>query len=164
MPQTAKVKQTAARGLRRQPILLLAGPLSALVILLLPPPVEMPPEAWRLVAMASWMVAWWLSEVVHIAVTALLPILLMPLLEIASLAEVTANYGHPLIFLFLGGFLLAIAMQGVGLHRRVALVIVARVGSSPARIVLGFMLATAFLSMWISNTASTIRCMPWAFR
>ncbi len=137
-------------------IALASGPLLLLAVLLLPPPAEMPPEAWRLVAMAAWMVAWWLSEVVHIAVTALLPILLMPLLEIAPIAEVTPNYGHPLIFLFLGGFVLALAMQRVGLHRRVALAVVARVGSSPGRIVLGFMIATAFLSMWISNTASTI--------
>ncbi len=135
---------------------LLAGPALALLVLLLPPPADMPSEAWRLVAMAIWMVVWWLSEVVDIAVTALLPIVLMPSLEIAPIRDVTENYGHPLIFLFLGGFLLAIAMQSVGLHRRIALSIVLRVGSSPARIVLGFMLATAFLSMWISNTATTI--------
>lgn len=146
----------SSRRSARTAIALLAGPLLALLVLLLPPPQDMPQEAWRLVALAVWMVVWWLSEAVDIAVTALLPIILMPLLGIAPIREVTENYGHPLIFLFLGGFLLAIAMQNVGLHRRVALAIVAKVGSSPARIVLGFMLATAFLSMWISNTASTI--------
>lgn len=154
--QTSKAVAPARWLLPRSSIALVAGPLFMAVLLLLPPPQDMPPEAWRLVAMAGWMVIWWLSEVVHVAVTALLPIVLMPLLEISPIRDVTENYGHPLIFLFLGGFLLAIAMQSAGLHRRVALAIVAKVGSSPARIVLGFMLATAFLSMWISNTASTI--------
>ncbi len=151
----SKEGESSAVSLRRL-LSLIAGPLACLVILLLPQPADMPAEAWRLVALAAWMVTWWLSEVVHIAVTALLPILLLPLLGISPIAAVTANYGHPLIFLFLGGFLLAIAMQSVGLHRRVALAIVARVGTGPAGIVLSFMLATGFLSMWISNTASTI--------
>lgn len=132
------------------------GPLVAAIILLTTAPAGMPPEAWRLVALASWMVIWWLSEAVPIPATALLPIVLMPLFDIDKIKPVAANYGHPLIFLFLGGFLLAAAMQHVGLHRRIALQIVSRVGSSPSRIILGFMLATAFLSMWISNTATTI--------
>ncbi len=157
MPEEPSNAETLLAGLSSRSLLaLVAGPLLMLLVLLLPAPKEMPVEAWRLVALAVWMVVWWLSEVVDIAVTALLPIVLMPLLGISPIGEVTRNYGHPLIFLFLGGFLLAIAMQSVGLHRRVALAIVAKVGSSPARIVLGFMIATAFLSMWISNTASTI--------
>ncbi|MBR9868871.1 MAG: DASS family sodium-coupled anion symporter [Oceanospirillales bacterium] len=135
---------------------LLGGPVVATFILLTTAPAGMPPEAWRLVAMASWMVIWWLSEAVAIPATALLPIVLMPLFQIDKIKPVAANYAHPLIFLFLGGFLLAAAMQHVGLHRRIALQIVSRVGTSPSRIILGFMLATAFLSMWISNTATTI--------
>ena len=116
----------------------------------------MPPEAWRLVAMAVWMVVWWLTEAIPIPATALLPIILMPLFGIDGMREVTANYANPLIYLFLGGFLLAAGMQRVGLHRRIALQIVSRVGTSPDRIILGFMLATGFLSMWISNTATAI--------
>ncbi len=135
---------------------LLGGPIAALLILLSPAPEAMPLEAWRLVAMATWMVIWWLTEAIPIPATALLPIVLMPLLEIDKISPVAANYAHPLIYLFLGGFLLAAAMQHVGLHRRIALQIVSRVGTSPSRIILGFMLATAFLSMWISNTATTI--------
>ncbi|WP_299199702.1 DASS family sodium-coupled anion symporter [uncultured Amphritea sp.] len=135
---------------------LLGGPVAAALILMISAPAGMPPEAWRLVAMATWMVIWWLTEAVPIPATALLPIVLMPLFEIDKIKPVAANYGHPLIFLFLGGFLLAAAMQHVGLHRRIALQIVSRVGTSPSRIILGFMLATAFLSMWISNTATTI--------
>nr|WP_246480355.1 DASS family sodium-coupled anion symporter [Motiliproteus sediminis] len=135
---------------------LVGGPLVAALLLLAPAPADMPLAAWHLVAMASWMVIWWLSEAVPIPATALLPIIVMPLLSIDKIKPVAANYAHPLIFLFLGGFLLAAAMQRVGLHRRIALQIVTRIGTSPSRIILGFMLATAFLSMWISNTATTI--------
>lgn len=135
---------------------LIAGPLVALLILLSSAPAGMPEGAWHLVAMASWMVIWWLTEAIPIPATALLPLVFMPLLDIEKIKPVAASYAHPLIFLFLGGFLLAAAMQKVGLHRRIALQIVRWVGSSPSRIILGFMLATAFLSMWISNTATTI--------
>ena len=135
---------------------LLIGPVAALAILMLPAPEAMPAPAWRMVAVALWMVIWWLSEAVPIPATALLPLVLMPVLGVQGMAATAAKYAHPLIFLFLGGFLLAAGMQRVGLHRRLALRIVALVGTSPSRIVLGFMLATAFLSMWISNTATTI--------
>ena len=102
------------------------------------------------------MVFWWLGEAVPIPATALLPIPMMPIFGIADMTSVGANYGHPLIFLFMGGFLLAAAMQRWGLHRRVALKIISVVGTRPGQIVLGFMIATAFLSMWISNTATTV--------
>ena len=135
---------------------LVAGPTVAALMLLSAAPEGMSVPAWRLVAMAAWMVIWWLTEAIPIPATALLPIVLMPLLGIDKIRPVAANYGHPLIYLFLGGFLLAAGMQRVGLHRRIALRIVSVVGSSPSRIILGFMIATAFLSMWISNTATTI--------
>ncbi len=140
----------------RRLIALIAGPALALVLLLLPAPADMTSEAWRLVALAVWMVVWWLGEAVPIPATALLPIPMMPLLEIETMTPVAANYAHPLIFLFLGGFVLAAAMQRWGLHRRIALTIVGMIGTSPGGIILGFMAATAFLSMWISNTATTI--------
>ncbi len=135
---------------------LVGGPLAALIVFALPPPQGMPPEAWRLVAMAVWMVIWWLTEAIPIPATALLPMILMPLLGIGEIKPVAANYANPLIYLFLGGFLMAAGMQRVGLHRRIALFIVSRIGTSPDRIILGFMLATGFLSMWISNTATAI--------
>lgn len=135
---------------------LVGGPVLALLILFFPAPESMPLEAWRLVAMTTWMVVWWLTEAVPIPATALLPIVLMPLLGITEIRPTAANYANPLIYLFLGGFLLAAGMQRVGLHRRIALRIVVSIGTSPARIILGFMIATAFLSMWISNTATTI--------
>ncbi len=135
---------------------LIAGPVGAALMLWITPPDGMPPEAWRMLAITLWMVVWWLSEALPIPATALLPLVLMPLLGVQDMSETAASYASPLIFLFLGGFLLAAAMQRVGLHRRIALGIVSLVGASPDRIVLGFMLATAFLSMWISNTATTI--------
>ena len=137
-------------------IALIGGPLLAIVLLFLSAPEGMSPEAWRLVALAVWMVIWWLGEAVPIPATALLPIPMMPLLGIEEMGPVAANYGHTLIFLFLGGFLLAAAMQRWGLHKRIALNIVNIVGTSPSSIIAGFMFATAFLSMWISNTATTI--------
>ncbi len=135
---------------------LILGPLVCAAMVLLPPPGGLPPVAWYVVAITSWMVIWWLSEVIPLPATALIPIPLMPLLGIASPSGVAANYAHPLIFLFLGGFMMAAAMQKSGLHKRIALKIVAVVGTSAPRIIGGFMLATAFLSMWISNTATTI--------
>lgn len=135
---------------------LLLGPLTTLILLLVPAPEAMPPQAWRMVAMSAWIIIWWISEAVSISATALLPLVLMPLLGLQEIKPTAANYAHPLIFLFLGGFMLAAAMQRAGLHRRIALHIVSAVGTTPSRIVFGFMLATAFLSMWISNTATTI--------
>ncbi|MEJ2060674.1 MAG: DASS family sodium-coupled anion symporter [Gammaproteobacteria bacterium] len=127
-----------------------------LVLMLLPAPTDLNPEAWRLVALAAWMVIWWMSEAVPMAVTALLPIPMMPLLGIAGQKSVGASYGDPLIFLFLGGFLIAAAMQRWMLHKRIALRIVKIAGTRPQGIIAGFMLATALLSMWISNTATAV--------
>ncbi|MBR9884329.1 MAG: DASS family sodium-coupled anion symporter [Oceanospirillales bacterium] len=135
---------------------LVVGPLLALVLLFCPAPDGMKVEAWRLVALLAWMVVWWLSEAIPIAATSLLPIPMMPLLGVGGMKGVAASYGHPLIFMFLGGFLLAAAMQRWGLHRRIALRIISVAGTTPSRVIGGFMLATAFLSMWISNTAATI--------
>jgi sodium-dependent dicarboxylate transporter 2/3/5 len=141
---------------RRRLAGLAAGPIVAIAALLLPAPETMPIEAWRMVAITLWMVIWWLSEAIPIPATALLPLVLMPLLAVNDISSTASSYANPLIFLFLGGFLLAAAMQRVGLHRRIAFWIVSVVGTTPDRIVMGFMLATAFLSMWISNTATAI--------
>jgi solute carrier family 13 (sodium-dependent dicarboxylate transporter), member 2/3/5 len=141
---------------RKKLIALWLGPLVMLALLWLPAPTGMKPDAWHLVALAAWMVIWWMSEAVPVAVTALLPIPMMPMLGIAGQKAVAASYGDPLIFLFLGGFLIAAAMQRWGLHRRIALRIVKIAGTGPQGIIAGFMLATAFLSMWISNTATAV--------
>ncbi|MBK5933488.1 sodium-dependent dicarboxylate transporter 2/3/5 [Rhodovulum imhoffii] len=135
---------------------LAAGPALALTTLALPVPEGLAPEGWRMVGLAAWMVVWWLSEAVPLPATALLPLIYIPMFGIDTMRAAAVHFADPLIFLFLGGFMLAAAVQNVGLHRRIALHIVAAVGDTPERIVLGFMLATAFVSMWISNTASSI--------
>ena len=116
--------------------------------------------AWRVVAVASLMAIWWITEAIPIAATALLPVALFPLLNVMSTKATTSSYANDIVFLFLGGFLIAMAMQKWHLHRRIALHIIKVVGVSPSRIILGFMLATAFLSMWISNTATTMMMLP----
>ncbi|MBC2837713.1 DASS family sodium-coupled anion symporter [Robiginitalea sp. SC105] len=114
----------------------------------------------KVIAVAAWMILWWITEAVSISVTALLPLLVFPLLGVMDLADVGANYGSPIIFLFFGGFVLALALEKVNLHKRIALSIIHRTGTSPDRVILGFMIATASLSMWISNTASTVVMLP----
>ena len=117
-------------------------------------------SADTVIAVAIWMLIWWISEAVSISVTALLPLVLFPLFKIMPMAEVGANYGSPIVFLFFGGFVLALALEKVNLHKRIALTIINWTGNSPNRVILGFMLATALMSMWISNTASTVVMLP----
>lgn len=145
---------------KRQRIGLIAGPVLFLAILAMPAPADMSAEALRVSAVALLMAAWWISEALPIPATALLPIVLFPVLGVMKTGEVTASYGHPLIFLFVGGFFIAMAMEKCNLHERIALHVIRWVGTSPARLVLGFMVATAFLSMWISNTATSMMMLP----
>jgi len=119
-----------------------------------------PPSAGRMAAVAVLMATWWITEAVPLAATALLPLVLFPLLGITSTRQVAPEYVNSTIFLFVGGFLIALAMQRWGLHRRIAVAILLAIGGGPSRIVLGFMVASAFLSMWISNTATAIMMVP----
>ena len=112
------------------------------------------------IALAAWMICWWITEAVSISVTALLPLVVFPLFDIMSMNEVGANYGSSIVFLFFGGFVLALALEKVNLHKRIALTIIHKTGTTPNRVILGFMIATAFMSMWISNTASTVVMLP----
>ncbi|MCP5151114.1 MAG: DASS family sodium-coupled anion symporter [Ectothiorhodospiraceae bacterium] len=112
------------------------------------------------VSVAVLMATWWLTEAVPLAVTALLPATLFPVLGIADAAGAAAPYASPIVFLFLGGFVIGLAMEKVGLHRRIALHVLARVGTAPSRLVGGVMLVSAGLSMWISNTATAIMMLP----
>ena len=118
------------------------------------------PEASVVLGLAAWMVSWWITEAVSISVTALLPLILFPLFGVMSMNEVGANYGSSIVFLFFGGFVLALALEKVNLHKRIALTIIHKTGTTPNRVILGFMIATAFMSMWISNTASTVVMLP----
>lgn len=117
-------------------------------------------KAITVIALATWMVCWWITEAVSISVTALLPLIVFPLFDIMSMNEVGANYGSSIVFLFFGGFVLALALEKVNLHKRIALSIIHKTGTTPNRVILGFMIATAFMSMWISNTASTVVMLP----
>lgn len=139
---------------------LILGPVLFLLILNLPELIAGKASANGVIAVAAWMVLWWITEAVSISVTALLPLLLFPILKVMPIADVGANYGSPIIFLFFGGFVLALALEKVNLHKRIALNIIRLTGTSPNRVILGFMIATASLSMWISNTASTVVMLP----
>ncbi len=118
------------------------------------------PDARTVAAIATLMAIWWMTEAIPLAATSLLPIVLIPMLTARTVTESTAPYASSIVFLFLGGFLIAIAMEKWNLHRRVALLTLRRVGIEPKRIVLGMMLATGFLSMWVSNTATTLMMLP----
>lgn len=130
------------------------------VIWFYPAPADLPPAAQRLAAVTAFMAVMWLSQAIPIAATALIPLALFPLLGIQAAADVSQSYIKSSIFLFLGGFVIALGIEKWGLHRRLALHVVRILGTSLKRVVLGFMLATAFLSMWISNTASTLLMLP----
>ncbi len=144
----------------KQTIGLYAGPIVALSILFFADLDPSNPLVTRAAAVAVLMAVWWITEAIPIPATALLPVALFPLLGIMKGKEVAGTYFNSIIFLFIGGFIMALAMQRWNLHRRIALKTMLLIGSSPNRILLGFMAATAFLSMWISNTATTMMMVP----
>ncbi len=144
----------------RRSVLGLAGVLLAAAVWLLLPTVPGRPLVPAMAGVAVWMATWWVFEVVPIPVTAMLPLVLLPLAGIAPLKAVSVSYGKPILFLFLGGFMLALGLERSGLHRRIALAIVRAIGSQASRLLLGFMLASGLLSMWISNTASVMVMLP----
>ena len=143
-----------------QKIGLITAPLVFIIILLLPPIAPLSYEAQKVIAVVAWMLIWWISEAVKLPVAALLPIVLFPLLGVLKIEDATSPYASKIIFLFMGGFMIALALEKWNLHIRIALNIVKRIGSNANHIILGFMLATASLSMWISNTATTVMMLP----
>jgi solute carrier family 13 (sodium-dependent dicarboxylate transporter), member 2/3/5 len=136
------------------------GLIGFLAILIIPAPESLDPVAWRTLAVAFLMATWWITEAIPIAVTSLLPIVMLPVLGIQSISQSTTPYANPLIFLFMGGFMVAIAMQRWNLHKRIALNIVSYVGTKPSSILIGFIIASAFLSMWVSNSATALMMLP----
>ncbi len=144
----------------RQTIGLFVG-LGALIILLwLPPPQGMDLSAWRTAAVVALMAIWWITEAVHLSVTAFVPLILFPVLDILSAQAVSSAYADQIVFLFFGAFFIALAMEQWGLHRRAALLILSRIGRSPQLLILGVLSTTAWLSMWVSNTAATVIMLP----
>ncbi len=142
-------------------LMLLLGPAIMLLTVLIDPPFAgMSVEAWRTAGLAFWMASWWISEAVPIPAASLLPLLVVPLAGIANIKAASAPYAHPLIFLFLGGFLISIAMERWNLHKRIALKTMLVAGNKPSIQIMGMMFVTAFLSMWMSNTATTVMMLP----
>jgi len=154
-------KDDDSPGLRPR-IGLVAGPLLFAALLAAAPPAGMESAAWKVAAAGILMAVWWVTEALPIPVTALLPIVLFPVLGIAGIEDATGPYSNPIIFLFLGGFIIARGLEQCGLHKRIALATIGLVGTRPANLVAGFMVATAFISMWVSNTATVVMMYPMA--
>ncbi len=145
---------------RYQDIGLLLGPVIFVLLLLMERPATLTSEAWDVVAVVGLMAVWWATEAIPVPATSLLPLILLPMMGVSSAREASNPYTDPVIFLLLGGFIAAMAMQRWGLHRRIALNILTRAGGHPASLIGGFMVASAVLSMWISNTATTLMMVP----
>lgn len=148
------MKHTPSHTIRG--IAIAVGPVLGVAPLLFPHPESLTPEAWRLLGLTLWMALWWFTECVPIPATALLPLVWMPLVGIAEEKQVAARYADPIVFLFLGGFIVAQGMQQSGLHERLALAVVRQLGRTAGGMIAGFMAATAFTSMWINNTSTTM--------
>lgn len=146
--------------IHKKSIGIIAGLVMAIIILFFTELDPQQPQLSRTLAIAVLMAVWWITEAVPLAITSLLPVVLFPLLGIMDGKTVSSAYFNHVIFLFIGGFIIALAMQRWNLHKRIALRILMLTGISPGRILLGFMLATAFLSMWISNTATAMMMLP----
>ncbi|QBG34488.1 SLC13 family permease [Litorilituus sediminis] len=141
--------------------MLILGPALMLMTLLTPPFFEgMSVTAWHTLGLALWMATWWISEATPVSVTAFLPLIVAPIVGIAPIKVTTSSYAHPLIFLFLGGFFISIAMERWNLHKRIALKAMSLVSTKPSHQIGGLMLVTAFLSMWMSNTATAVMMLP----
>ena len=136
------------------------GLFTFVVMLLMPAPQELSSDAWCVAALGILMAILWITEAIPLPATALLPIPLVPLLGVASVKDTVTSYSHPVIFLFMGGFIVALAMERWKLHQRIALLVLKYSSDSPDRLIAGFMAISAFLSMWVSNTATTLMMLP----
>jgi len=144
----------------RQTVGLFLGPLLFVAVLAAPTPDGLSYAAQAVAASTAWVAVWWISEAVPIPAASLLPLVLFPATGAVGSEAAASPYASPIIFLFMGGFFIAVSIQRWGLHRRIALRTIAAIGTNPSRIILGFMVATAFLSMWVSNTATVVMMTP----
>lgn len=136
------------------------GPLLFLAVYFLLPDNFISPGAYKVLAIAAWMITWWVTEAVAIPVTALIPLVCFPFLGVMPMSQAASPYANPIIFLFMGGFMIALALEKHRLHERIALNLIRITGTSGNGIIMGFMIATGFISMWISNTATAMMMMP----
>ncbi|AWL10766.1 Protein I'm not dead yet [Saliniradius amylolyticus] len=158
--KTTKAGDATSRG-RYQDIGLVLGPLAfALMMMFASSQTAMPDVAWRTAAIGIWMAIWWASEAIPVPATALVPLAMFDILGIASFKEAAAPFANPIIYLFLGAFLLAISVEKWNLHKRIALSLLSVTGTEGRRLIAGFMLVAAFLSMWMSNTSTTLMLLP----
>jgi len=157
---TTAITDDASASLKKTGLVL--GPLLFFMTFFVSPPEGMSIEAWRACGVGLWMATWWVTEAMPLPVSSLLPIVLLPLLGLIPLKEVVAPFSSPIIFLFLGGFVISLAMEKYDLHLRIGLNILKAVGFGGKTVLAGMMLSTAFMGMWISNTATTIMMMPMA--
>jgi sodium-dependent dicarboxylate transporter 2/3/5 len=145
---------------KHQVVGLFLGPLLSITMIMVGAPDGLSDAGWMTASVGILMAVWWATEAVPIAVTALLPIVVFPLLDIATIQDTTAPYANKVIYLFLGGFIVAFAMQRWNLHRRIALTVLQHVGGNGRSLVGGFMLASAVISMWVMNTSTTMMLLP----
>ncbi len=145
---------------RSQGVGLVLGVVAFVALLLAPAPEGLSAAGWRTTAVVALIAVWWVTEAIPLSATALLPLALFPLLDVMPIKETAFPYANPIIFLMLGGFIIALGMQRWGLHRRIALNLVALVGARPANVVGGFMLAAGLVSMWVFNTTTTVMMVP----
>lgn len=157
---TADASTSAPLSSRGRLAALVGGLLAFAILWTLPPPPGLEPAAWTVTATAALMVVWWITEAVPVAVTAMLPLVLFPILGVLDVKNAAAPYANPLTFLFMGGLIIAQAVERWNLHRRIALHILTAFGTRPSGLIGGFMLTSALLSMWITNTATTVMMLP----
>lgn len=151
----------AVKGFRSTKIIgFVLGPVFFILVNFFVPETFISPAAYKVLSVAVWVITWWVTEAVSFSVTALLPLILFPALGVMPMGKAAAPYAHPIIFLFMGGFFIAIALEKHRLHERIALNLIKLTGTSGNGIIMGFMMSTAFISMWISNTATAMMMLP----
>ena len=160
MTEAADSEATEPPIPRYQRVGFFLGPAIAVFMLLIGPQGGLEPAAWRTAALGLWMAVWWATEATHVGVTAFIPLIFFAPLEITTLREAATPYANPILYLYLGGFLIALAMQGWNLHRRIALALLSVSGTDGRSLVGGFMVTAAMLSMWMTNTSTTMMLLP----